>query len=239
MSTVQDVEVAIWVCPEGTSADVVEFPVGTTPPNVAGCGTHGHAFIKRCPSADCPDPAYHWSDLDRKFHQPCRTKIPWADSREETARALMEYDNYHSALVGYEAKPKPGAPPKSKQPLGQDEMPHTKTWLDRATGERAPRKTRFDTSEHPAEGLKWDELKKTTWDQLERGEVVRVDPPTRVWRSVVGFFTDPVGKGAQDVIRLLTIFVVASVVLWMTGVLNNVFSLNIPEPPDLRRFLGR
>jgi hypothetical protein len=100
MSTVQDTDVAVWVCPHGYSVDVLEFAVGGPEPKAEGCPTHGETYIKRCPKSDCPSPIYHLSDLDANYHRPCRTKIPWAEMRSAAARALMEHDPFDSKLLG-------------------------------------------------------------------------------------------------------------------------------------------
>lgn len=100
MSTVQDSDIAIWVCPHGYSADVLELAVGGPEPKAEGCATHGEPYIKRCPKSDCPSPVYHPSDLDANYHKPCRSQIPWAETRSAAARALMEHDPFNSNLLG-------------------------------------------------------------------------------------------------------------------------------------------
>lgn len=120
MGTVQEKDIAIWVCPEGSSSDVKEFSAGGKEPEVRACRSHGKPFYKRCPSTNCPHPTYHWSDLDAQFHEPCGTRIPWATMRSETARVLMEHDDYHSALIGRslpeEAKEEHLTPPVTPPP---------------------------------------------------------------------------------------------------------------------------
>jgi hypothetical protein len=104
MSTVSDGDIGLWVCAHGYSPDVLEYQIGGEEPKAAGCAMHGEPFIKRCPATDCPSPIYHPSDMDAKFHTPCRTKIPWAELRHETALALMEYDPFNSKLLGTKKK---------------------------------------------------------------------------------------------------------------------------------------
>jgi hypothetical protein len=106
MSSYQDEEIAIWVCRHGNSADVVEFPVGEREPVDQACASHGEAFVRRCPNKKCPAPIYHRTDLDRRFHH-CGEQIPWAESRAETARVMMEHDPFNSKFVG-RPKPVPG-----------------------------------------------------------------------------------------------------------------------------------
>jgi hypothetical protein len=99
MSTYQENDVAIWVCPHGNSADVIDFPVGGKDPIEQACATHGEPFLKRCPRAGCPDPIYRVKDLDRQYHH-CGEEIPWADARSETAKAFLEYDMFNSRYLG-------------------------------------------------------------------------------------------------------------------------------------------
>jgi len=113
MATTQDKDVAIWVCPHGSSSDVKEIPEGTEEPVDRVCGSHGEMFIKQCPNPECSEPTYHPSDLDRRYHH-CGEKIPWADSRAETARALMEYDTFNSRYLGREL---PELTPEERQDL--------------------------------------------------------------------------------------------------------------------------
>src|SRR3954466_4728644 len=101
MATTQDKDIAIWVCPHGSSSDVIELPIGVKDPIDRACGMHGEPFIKQCPNQDCSEPTYHPSDLDRRYHH-CGERIPWADSRSKTAKALLEYDTFNSRYVGRE-----------------------------------------------------------------------------------------------------------------------------------------
>jgi hypothetical protein len=99
MSTYQEDDVTIWVCPHGNSADVIEFPDGGKEPIDQACASNGEPFIKRCPRAGCPDPTYRVKDLDRRYHH-CGEGIPWADARSESAKALLEYDTFNSRYLG-------------------------------------------------------------------------------------------------------------------------------------------
>ena len=100
MATLRNEDVAIWVCPYGCSADVVEYGASGPLPNAKVCGMHGRPLIRRCPNVECPNPVYHPSDLDQNFHRPCGARIPWADRRRETAEAMLEYDAFISRLIG-------------------------------------------------------------------------------------------------------------------------------------------
>ena len=100
VSTTQDGDIGIWVCPHGYSPDVIEYAIGGPEPKAAGCPSHGEEYIKNCPKPDCPSPIYHPSDLDASYHKPCRTQIPWARIRASTARTLMEHDPFQSKLKG-------------------------------------------------------------------------------------------------------------------------------------------
>lgn len=191
MSTTQNEDIAIWVCPEGTSRDVKEFPVGGREPDVKVCGTHGKPYIRRCPNAECPRPIYHPDDLEKSFHEPCGTKIPWAESRRETAEALMENDPFNSSLLGKhklsdaeklirEMKSRGNASRDSglktlnvSPGLSQADRDlivppseHRPAGEDRRAEYRTPRKMRFDTT--PSNGQAVPEAAAgITWGKLE------------------------------------------------------------------------
>lgn len=96
MSTVQDGEIAIWVCPEDHEVKEWPFP-GGPPPDREICGECGKDYVKRCPNTECPNPIYHWTDHDTKFHA-CRTAIPWAFYAEQ--RPQWDWPAHQSLLVG-------------------------------------------------------------------------------------------------------------------------------------------
>jgi hypothetical protein len=103
MEAYRDNEIAMWVCRHGSSADVVEFPLDERRPIDQACASHGEELIRRCPNEKCPASTYHPSDLERRYHH-CGEKIPWAESRAEMAKAMMEHDSFNSKIVG---RPKP------------------------------------------------------------------------------------------------------------------------------------
>ncbi|MEK6227566.1 MAG: hypothetical protein AABM40_14895 [Chloroflexota bacterium] len=127
MSTTQDSDIGIWVCPHGYSADVIEYAIGGPEPNAAGCPTHGEEYIKRCTQADCPSPVYHPSDLDASYHTPCRATIPWAETRGAAARALMEHDPFNSKLLG-----------TKKRDFGLEHLVRKRYFGGRSPGESTP-----------------------------------------------------------------------------------------------------
>lgn len=151
--------------PEGDPYDVIELAAGGLNPDAKVCGRHGEPYYKECPNADCPHQTYHPSDSYENFHKPCGEKIPWADARNGSVIVGL---GYQSQLLREVARvreltaaeqqdlimPPSGRlpadrvrPPKSRQIQGQDEMPHAERW------------------------------QKTTWNDLEQGRVVRVEPP--------------------------------------------------------------
>lgn len=103
MEIYRDDEIAIWACRLGNSADVVEFPLDAPRPIDQACASHGDHLIRSCPNMKCRAPTFHPSDLERTYHH-CGEKIPWAEQRSGTARAMMEHDPFNSKFVG---RPKP------------------------------------------------------------------------------------------------------------------------------------
>jgi len=85
-----------------------------------------------------------------------------------------------------------GAAPKrpiSKQVSDTERPPEqARNSLERATEPTVEKKVTAPS--------KWNDLKSTTWNQLERGEVVNVDPPAP--KRLVKFLTDPVHRGMQS-----------------------------------------
>jgi len=220
MPLLRDEDVAIWVCPHGTTSDVIEYKAQGPLPNAKVCGAHGEAYLRRCPNSECSSPVYHPSDLDENFHKPCGATIPWAEPRRSYSD-LFGYEPLNSRLIGtgsYLGTVKPAivpeltaqerqdliAPPSerlpgervrvpmSKQASGEGEPPReAQRWLEKAT---EPMK-----ATEPLLGPTYRDLKRTTWDQLEHGQITRIDPPTP--QRLVKFLTDPVYRGMQSAIE--------------------------------------
>lgn len=173
MGTVTNEMIGLAVCAD--AHEKVEYPVVSLLLKDGGpynfperCGRCGERMIWNCKGSGCKDPVFHPNDYESRFHRLCGTPIPWYD-----------------ALIG--GTPEIGMSKKMFDALKKGEVTYAK-----ATGKPAA----VDEAKAEPAPVKYKDLKRTTWDQLERGEVVRVDPPAP--QRVVKFLTDPVYRGMQS-----------------------------------------
>jgi hypothetical protein len=176
MATVQDKDIAIWVCPHGYTHDLIEFPVGSAEPNAKVCGAHGEPYVKRCPNQDCPSPIYHPSDLDENYHKPCGAGIPWANERRANAQALMEHDAFNSTLLGRdvpeltpEERQDVITPPSGRLPAERVQLPRRKKDPPKVTPTRGTY-----ASDLPD---RWTDLLKQGGPPVRKSQQVWTPPP--------------------------------------------------------------
>lgn len=216
MADVSDKDIAIWACPEAHEFKEWPYPLGPEPDRII-CSECGQTYVTGCPSPECEDPVYHWSDVKTKFHK-CGTRIPWAAALEEREKwdwpapysemlAKQEQEEalrrYESASGNLTVAPSTGPVPEFRPP------PATVSPLAMSV----PQPSRAAETEAR---ITREELKGLSV-RLRKADGIVEKSERKAIRTVASFFGKSVSKGVEDFVSSAVKWVLVGLVIFVAA----------------------